>query len=174
MKFFNKIKERENVSENSVSDPNRHLSDLKLKVNATDLPEQVASQVDSELDRLRKIDPFAAEFSIGINYIETLISLPWFIETKDNLDLARAELILNQHHYGLQATKARVLEFLAVKTLKSKRRYRILVVDDEEIARTNLMHYFRGLDYIVEGAIDGVDALQIVEKDQHFDLIITD
>ncbi len=174
MKFFNKIKEKESVSADSGSDPNRHLSDLKLKVNATDLPEQVASQVDSELDRLRKIDPFAAEFSIGINYIETLISLPWFIETKDNLDLERAELILNQHHYGLQATKTRVLEFLAVKTLKGKRRYRILVVDDEEIARTNLLHYFRGLDYIVEGAINGVDALQMVEKDQPFDLIITD
>jgi ATP-dependent Lon protease len=174
MSFFNKRKEKESVTHESDREENRHLIDLRLKVNSTDLPEQVASQVSSELDRLNKIDPFAAEFSIGMSYIETLLSLPWFIETKDNLDLQRAELILNQHHYGLQATKARVLEFLAVKTLKGKQKHRILVVDDEDIARTNLQHYFRGLDYIVEAAINGVDALQRVEKGPAIDLIITD
>ncbi len=174
MSFFNKTKEKETVAVTSGSEPNRHLSDLKLKVNNTDLPEQVASQVEAELDRLNKIDPFAAEFSIGMNYIETLLSLPWFVETKDNLDLQRAELILNQHHYGLQATKARVLEFLAVKTLKSKQKYSLLIVDDEEIARTNLLHYFRGLGYITDGAINGLDALQRVEKGPPVDLIITD
>jgi ATP-dependent Lon protease len=174
MSFFNKTKEKESVPVNSGSEPNRHLSDLKLKVNNTDLPEQVASQVEAEMDRLNKIDPFAAEFSIGMSYIETLLSLPWFIETKDNLDLQRAELILNQHHYGLQATKARVLEFLAVKTLKSQQKYNLLIVDDEEIARTNLLHYFRGLGYIAEGAINGLDALQKVEKGPPVDLIITD
>ena len=174
MSFFNKGKEKESAAVNNSSQPNRHLSDLKLKVNSTDLPEQVASQVEAELDRLNIIDPFAAEFSIGMSYIETLLSLPWFVETKDNLDLQRAELILNQHHYGLQATKARVLEFLAVKTLKSKQKYSLLIVDDEEIARTNLLHYFRGLGYIAEEAVNGLDALQRVEKGPPVDLIITD
>ncbi len=174
MSFFNKKREPESITIDSGIIPNRHLSDLKLKVNSTDLPEQVANQVSSELDRLGKIDPIAAEFSIGINYIETLLSLPWFSETRDNLDLSRAESILNQQHYGLPSVKTRVLEYLAVKTLKSKQQYRILVVDDEDIARTNLLHYFAGLDYIVEGAINGVEALQKVETLQPFDLIITD
>ncbi|MBW2683331.1 MAG: response regulator, partial [Deltaproteobacteria bacterium] len=174
MSFFNKKREPESITIDSGVIPNRHLSDLKLKVNSTDLPEQVANQVSSELDRLGKIDPIAAEFSIGINYIETLLSLPWFSETRDNLDLSRAESILNQQHYGLPSVKTRVLEYLAVKTLKSKQQYRILVVDDEDIARTNLLHYFAGLDYIVEGAINGVEALQKVETLQPFDLIITD
>ncbi len=174
MSFFNKKREPESITIDSGVIPNRHLSDLKLKVNSTDLPEQVANQVSSELDRLGKIDPIAAEFSIGINYIETLLSLPWFSATRDNLDLSRAESILNQQHYGLPSVKTRVLEYLAVKTLKSKQQYRILVVDDEDIARTNLLHYFAGLDYIVEGAINGVEALQKVETLQPFDLIITD
>ncbi len=174
MSFFNKKREPESITIDSGVIPNRHLSDLKLKVNSTDLPEQVANQVSSELDRLGKIDPIAAEFSIGINYIETLLSLPWFSETRDNLDLSRAESILNQQHYGLPSVKTRVLEYLAVKTLKSKQQYRILVVDDEDIARTNLLHYFAGLDYIVEGAINGIEALQKVETLQPFDLIITD
>jgi ATP-dependent Lon protease len=174
MSFFNRNKEPERITIDNGTIPNRHLNDLKLKINDTDLPEQVASQVNSELDRLNKIDPIAAEFSIGLNYIEILLSLPWFCETRDNLDLTRAESILNQQHYGLPGVKTRVLEYLAVKTLKGKQKYRILVVDDEDIARTNLLHYFAGLDYIVEGAINGVDALQKVETLQPFDLIITD
>lgn len=174
MSFFNRNKEPERITIDNGTIPNRHLNDLKLKINDTDLPEQVASQVNSELDRLNKIDPIAAEFSIGLNYIEILLSLPWFCETRDNLDLTRAESILNQQHYGLPGVKTRVLEYLAVKILKGKQKYRILVVDDEDIARTNLLHYFAGLDYIVEGAINGVDALQKVETLQPFDLIITD
>jgi len=174
MNFFNKRKEPESIIVDSGVIPDRHLNDLKLKVNNTDLPEQVASQVESELDRLGKIDPIAAEFSIGINYIETLISLPWFNQTKDNLDLLKAESVLNQHHYGLQSVKTRVLEYLAVKTLKTNQQYRILIVDDEDIARTNLIHYFSGFDYFVEGAVNGVEALQKIVSDQFFDLIITD
>ncbi|MBW2690400.1 MAG: response regulator [Deltaproteobacteria bacterium] len=174
MSFFNKKKENENIATGIDAVSDRHLDDLKLKAKKADLPEQVARQVDSELDRLGKVDPIAAEFSIGINYIETLLALPWFIETKDNLDLSRAESILSQHHYGLQGVKARVLEYLAVKTLKSKQKSRILIVDDEDIARTNLLHYFRGQGYIVEGAINGVDALEKLETQQFFNLIITD
>jgi len=174
MNFFNKKKEPEHITVDSGAPPNRHLSDLKLKVNDTDLPEQVASQVDSELNRLEKIDPIAAEFSIGINYIETLLSLPWFSETRDNLNLAKAEAILNQHHYGLETVKARVLEYLAVKTLKSKQKHRILIVDDESIARTNLVHYFTGLDYFAEEAENGVQAMEKIAAGESFNLIITD
>ncbi|MBW2658264.1 MAG: endopeptidase La [Deltaproteobacteria bacterium] len=174
MVFFNKKREPEHLTVDSGTPQNRHLSDLKLKVNSTDLPEQVARQVDSEFNRLEKIDPIAAEFSIGINYIETLLSLPWFSETKDNLNLSKAETILNQHHYGLETVKARVLEFLAVKTLRNKQKQRILIVDDESIARTNLVHYFTGLDYFAEEAENGVEALEKITAGESFNLIITD
>ena len=174
MNFFNKKKEKDSVVTGSGIDQNLQLRDLKNVVNNTDLPEQVARQVESELDRLEKIDAIAVEFSIGINYIETLLSLPWFVETKDNLDLHRAETVLNQHHYGLQTVKARVLEYLAVKTLKSQQQHRILIVDDEDVARTNLIHYFSGLGYVVQGATNGVEALEVVLSGQPFDLILTD
>ena len=131
-------------------------------------------QVTGELDRLEKTDPVAAEFSIGVNYIELLLSLPWFKETKDNLDLRRAESIMASHHYGLELVKERVLEFLAAKTLKNLQKSRMLIVDDEEVARDNLQHYFKSLGHTVEVAVNGVDALVKVESSDHFDIMVTD
>ena len=174
MNLFSKNKTPEKIADGAGVKQNRLLSDLKLKANATDLPVHVARQVNLELDRLDKIDPIVADFSIGVGYVETILSLPWFNETKDNLDLNRAESILNHHHYGLHTVKARVLEYLAVKTLKSQHKGRILVVDDEDVARGNLLHYFRGMGYVAEGAVNGVEALTMVESAQFFDLIITD
>ncbi len=150
------------------------LNDLKAKVKHTDLPPYVAKQITGELDRLEKTDPIAAEFSIGVNYIETLLSLPWFEETRDNLDLKRAEAIMASHHYGLDQVKERVLEFLAAKTLKNKQQSRILIVDDEQIARENMQHYFKGMGHTVQVAVNGIDALQQVENSKHFDIMITD
>lgn len=174
MSFFSK-KEAEPEQSGSTSTTNSHqLSDLKSRAAGTDLPPYVAKQVTDELDRLEKTDPVAAEFSIGVNYIELLLSLPWFKETKDNLDLARAETIMATHHYGLDAVKERVLEFLAAKTLKKLEKSRILIVDDEQVARENLHHYFTSLGHTVQVAANGVEALEQVEKSDFFDVVITD
>jgi len=174
MSFFSK-KETE-IKPSGGGEPlvSSQLSDLKARAGSTDLPPYVAKQVNDELDRLETTDPVAAEFSIGTNYIELLLSLPWFKETRDNLDLNRAELILSSHHYGLDAVKERVLEFLAAKTLKKQEKSRILIVDDEQVARDNLQHYFKGLGHSVQGAANGVEALQQVEDGDHFDVVITD
>ncbi len=172
MNIFGKTSSNKSSPPNS--NQNRNLTDLKLKADQTDLPPYAASQVESEFDRLTKIDSFSAEFSIGLSYIETVLALPWFKETTDNLDLERAETILNQHHFGLQSVKTRVLEYLAVKTLRSKRQFRLLIVDDETIARDNICHYFSNLGYMTDGAENGIAALQLIEKKPFFDLIITD
>lgn len=173
MNFFNKAKGADShVSSTPGSD--RYLPELKLRAQKADLPVSVARQLDMELDRLAKIDSLATEFSIGVSYVEILLNLPWFAQTTDNLDLDRAEIILNQHHYGLQTVKARVLEYLAVKTLRSKQTHRLLIVDDEDVARTNLLHYFKTLGYVTEGATNGVEAIQVVEASLPFDIIITD
>lgn len=174
MNFFSKKESKPEIPVQPSSLSSRQLEDLKARVGVTDLPAYVARQVATELDRLEKTDPVAAEFSIGINYIELLLSLPWFKETTDNLDLSRAELILTRHHSGLKAVKERVLEFLAAKTLKNLQKSRILVVDDEAIARKNLHHYFSGLGHTVQMAENGVDALEQVETSDHFDVMITD
>lgn len=118
MSFFSKKENKPKVPVQPVSQSSRQVEDLKARVGITDLPAYVARQVTIELDRLEKTDPVAAEFSISINYIELILTLPWFKETKDNLDLDRAETILASHHSGLEAVKERVLEFLAAKTLK--------------------------------------------------------
>ncbi len=174
MSFFSK-----NTPENTPAPPaesmsSRQVGDLKDRAAATDLPPYVARQITTEIDRLEKTDPVAAEFSIGINYIELLLSMPWFKETKDNLDLKRAESILNTHHFGLAAVKERVLEFLATKTLKSQQKSHILIVDDEEVARTNLSLYFTGIGHSVQVAANGVDALEKIDSDDYFDIMITD
>lgn len=150
------------------------IAELKTRSAGTDLPPYVARRVTAELDRLGKIDPFAAEFSMGVDYVELLLSLPWFKETQDNLDLKRAESIMASHHYGLEAVKERVLEFLAIKTLKNLQKSRILIVDDEEIACKNMQRFFQGLGHSVEVAANGLQALQRVEESEHFDMMITD
>ena len=174
MSFFSKKKPEANQSGTAESLNSRQLSSLKSRAASTDLPPYVAKQVTAELDRLEKTDPVAAEFSIGINYIELLLSLPWFKETKDNLDLGRAESVMASHHYGLEAVKERVLEFLAGKTLKKLEKSRIMIVDDEQVARDNLQHYFTGQGHTVQVAANGVEALEKFNDGGHFDVVITD
>jgi ATP-dependent Lon protease len=96
--------------------------------------------VDAELDRLSKTDPAVAEYSIAFNYAECLLSLPWQAQTQDNLDLARAEAVLDGSHAGLGQVKDRVLEHLASRTMRATRAATVLVVDDEPLARANLQH----------------------------------
>lgn len=174
MSFFSKKENEPEISGAGEALGARQVKGLRDRAAGTDLPPYVARQVTAELDRLEKTDPVAAEFSIGINYIELLLSLPWFKETRDNLDLERARSIMSSHHYGLEAVKTRILEFLAAKTLKKQQKSRILIVDDEEVARENLQHFFKAMGHTVKIAANGVDALQRVEESDPFDILITD
>lgn len=126
-----------------------------------------------ELEKLEKTPAEAAEYAIGVNHLDYLVTLPWNVHTEDNLDLVHAERILSQEHAGLHQLKERILEYLAVRTLKVTRNYRLLVVDDEEIARSNLEHILKKEGYDVSLAEDGAEALKHMESTQ-FDLILTD
>lgn len=126
-----------------------------------------------ELEKLEKTPSEAAEYAIGINYLEYLVSLPWNVHTEDNLDLAHAEEILNREHAGLHQAKERILEYLAVRTLKIQRGFGILVVDDEEITRTNLEHALGQEGYQVATASNGAEALEQMDS-TGFDLVLTD
>ncbi len=147
--------------------------ELRAAVQKAQLPEAVAAIAAKELERLDKTDPSVAEYTIGINYLDYLISLPWNRFTEDNLDLKRAERILESQHYGLQHVKERILEYLAVRTLCSVQTSQILVVDDEEIARTNLEYILSKEGHQVATAANGLEALEKV-KAQEFDVILTD
>ncbi len=80
-------------------------------------PEAVLKKCEEELDRLRKMQFGNPEASVIRTYVSWLCDLPWKKETKENLDLARAERILNRDHYGLTKVKERILEYLAVKKM---------------------------------------------------------
>ncbi|MBL7178592.1 MAG: endopeptidase La [Pseudomonadota bacterium] len=164
MRIFKKGPEKGTPSE---------IEELKEVVLGLKMPEPVQKVALKEIERLMKTSPASAEYTIGINYLDYLVSLPWNRMTEDNLDIERAESILNQEHYGLTKIKDRILDHLAVRILKMSRKHRILVVDDEEMTRRNLEHVFQKDGYHVDTAASGVEALNLLEKSA-YDVIVTD
>jgi len=96
----------------------QEISSLRERAMAKKWTQEVANVFEKELDRLQRINPAAAEYSVTLNYLELLLELPWNEYTKDNFDLKRAEKILDTDHYGLDKVKNRILEYLAVLKLK--------------------------------------------------------
>lgn len=96
----------------------REIEDLKKKAKSKKWNEETAKFFNRELDKLHKLNPVAGEYSIQLNYVQTLLDLPWNEYTKDRLDLKKAEKILDQDHFGLEKVKERILEHLAVLKLK--------------------------------------------------------
>jgi len=93
----------------------------KKKWNAT-----VKELFNKELDKLGRMNPQGAEYSVQMNYLEMMLELPWGEFSKDNLDLNRAKKILERDHYGLEKVKERILEYLAVLKLKGNMKSPIL------------------------------------------------
>jgi ATP-dependent Lon protease len=149
------------------------LDEVRTALEKAQLPDVAAQVARKELERLDKMDPGLPEYTIGLNYLDLLASLPWALFTDDNLDLTHAEQVLDRLHYGLHTVKERILEYLAGRTLCSLQAARILVVDDEEIARTNMQYILRKDGYQVDTAASGVEALEKFQT-QDFDLVLTD
>ncbi len=84
-----------------------------------ELEEKTKEKVEKEISRFSKMQPSSAEATVSRNYIETILGLPWNTESEDNIDLNKAEEILNEDHYGLDKVKERVLEYLAVMQLSN-------------------------------------------------------
>ena len=102
------------------------VSEMRKKAKKKKWSKKVAKMFDKELNRLQRMNPQGAEYTVQLNYLELLIELPWNEFTKDNLDLKRAEKILNRDHYGLEKVKKRILEYLAVLKLKNDMKSPIL------------------------------------------------
>lgn len=86
----------------------------KNQMESINLPKFVSEKIEKEINRLARMQSSSAEASVIRTYIETLLALPWDKESKEELNLVKAEKILNQDHYGLNQVKERVLEYLAV------------------------------------------------------------
>lgn len=115
------------------------ISELTEKIESAGMPDNVKQTTLKELDRYEKIPTTSAESAVIRNYIEWLITLPWKTKTEDDLDIHRAERILNQDHYGLEKVKERVLEYLAVQKLTHSLKGPILcLVGPPGVGKTSL------------------------------------
>lgn len=99
----------------------RDTNDLKKKVDAADLPEEARAVAIKELERLNQMPPMAPEVGIIRTYIDWIVDLPWSHVSADNLDVKNAAKILERDHYGLKKAKERILEYIAVRSLKPKK-----------------------------------------------------
>src|SRR5437879_5646026 len=90
----------------------------RLGIEAAGMTDEAKKEALRELDRLSKMPPAAAEYTVARTYLEWLVALPWSKETEDTLDLAQARTVLDDDHSGLEKVKDRVLEYLAVKSMR--------------------------------------------------------
>src|SRR5260370_33654886 len=95
------------------------IDDLEKKIELANMPEEARKAADKELDRLKMIPPDAAEHTVVRTYLDWLVTLPWAASTDDNLDIKHARAVLDEDHFDLEKVKERILEFLAVRKLKS-------------------------------------------------------
>lgn len=115
------------------------VEELRAGLAEAELPEKIAAKVEKEIDRLEKMPAASAEGAVIRTYVEWLLALPWSKLTDDDLDIARAEKILDDEHYGLEKPKERVLEYLAVQKLVKKLKGPILcLVGPPGVGKTSL------------------------------------
>ena len=95
------------------------VENLRALVEKNQLPEEIKKVALKELDRLKQTPPAVAEYTVTRNYLDWLVTVPWSRSTPDTLDLAEAEKIFDEQHFGLKKVKERLLEFLAVIKLKN-------------------------------------------------------
>ncbi|MFC2104112.1 endopeptidase La [Bacteroidota bacterium] len=96
----------------------QEIEDLKKRAKLKKWSKEVAETFGKEVDKLNRLNPATGEYSVQLNYLQTLLDLPWNEFTKDNFDLKRAQKILDEDHFGLEKVKDRILEYLAVLKLK--------------------------------------------------------
>ncbi len=120
--FYLREQMRAIQTELGESDPwSRELIELRSRVEGVSLPEEVMLRALKEIDRLTQMPPMSPEVGIIRTYIDWILDLPWTNATDDNLDVMHAAKILEQYHYGLPRAKDRILEYIAVRSLKPKR-----------------------------------------------------
>ncbi|MBT9136541.1 MAG: Lon protease 1 [Firmicutes bacterium] len=113
--------------------------DLREKMSTLKLPPEVEEKCTKELERLERMPPGIAEAVVVRNYLDWVLALPWSSITEDSLDIAAAEEILNEDHYGLEKVKTRILEYLAVRQLTNKLKGPILcLVGPPGVGKTSL------------------------------------
>ncbi|MCG8619300.1 MAG: endopeptidase La [Desulfobacterales bacterium] len=114
-------------------------ADLEKRIKKKRMPKEAAGAVRRELDKLKMMSPMSSEATVVRNYIDWLVSLPWYRKKRVKIDLNKAEEILDRDHYGLKKPKERILEYLAVQSLVKKIKGPILcLVGPPGVGKTSL------------------------------------
>ncbi len=117
----------------------QEIHDLKDQASKNKWSEETGELFSTEIAKLQRMNPSAAEYSIQLNYLELFVELPWNEFTKDNLDLGHAKKVLEEDHYGLEKIKERIMEYLAVLKLKNDMKAPILCfVGPPGVGKTSL------------------------------------
>ena len=115
------------------------IKELKERIAKAKMPPEALKAAEKELDRLSKIPPASAEYTVARTYLDWLVELPWSKNTKDNLEISNARKILEEDHYNLEKVKKRTLEYLAVRKLKDDMKGPILCfVGPPGVGKTSL------------------------------------
>jgi ATP-dependent Lon protease len=115
------------------------MTELRKKIESSGMPEEVRKIADKELKRLERINSASPEYTVSRTYLDYLTGMPWQTSTTDNRDILQAETVLNEDHYNLLKVKERILEYLAVRSLKEKMKGPILCfVGPPGVGKTSL------------------------------------
>ncbi len=115
--------------------------EYRKKIEEKNLPEEAKKEALRELERLSRMHPSSAEYTVSSTYLDWITALPWHTSTTDNLDIAKARKVLDEDHYGLAKPKKRIIEYLAVRKLKPDSKGPILCfVGPPGTGKTSLGH----------------------------------
>ncbi|WP_275271261.1 endopeptidase La [Limnobacter sp. P1] len=115
------------------------MEELEKRIKAARMPKEALKKAEAELKKLKLMSPMSAEATVIRNYIDVLVGLPWKKKTKINNDLANAEKVLDEDHYGLEKVKERIVEYLAVQQRVDKLKAPILcLVGPPGVGKTSL------------------------------------
>jgi ATP-dependent Lon protease len=128
-----------------MDDPKGEVDELAKKIKDAKMPAEVREIAEKEMKKLKMMSPLSAEANVIRNYLEWLVAMPWEENTEDNFDLKQAQEVLDEDHYGLEKVKERIVEYLAVASLKKSLKGPILCLTGPPgVGKTSLAQSIAG------------------------------
>lgn len=139
-KFFLREQLKAIKDELGEEDPkDKEINELREKLKKKKMPQNVVETVEKEIEKLEMMNSMMPDYNVSRTYVDWILELPWNEYSKDNLDIKRAEKILNEDHYDLEKVKERIIEYLAVRKLKNDSKGPILCfVGPPGVGKTSL------------------------------------